>query len=348
MKVSRKVNRIRRSVMQNLTKRIGRSSGTDRTFDSQDHVKRILISRPNHRLGNLLLLSALVQEVEETFPHAKIDLFVKGTIAPTIYRNYRTIDRIIQLPKKPFSSLFSYLKGWALLKSRKYDLVINASSGSSSGKLSTSFANAQYKLYGTPDGNGSITDYPDYRHFAKNSIYDLRHFLGSQAAGRETVKVPFLNIRLDRNELEDGRKKLHALVKNGKKTICLFTNATGDKCYSEEWWQGFYSHLEKAFPDYNIIELLPVENISRLNFMIPGFYSTDIREMGAFIAHTALFITADNGVMHLASAVGTPTIGLFSVTSEELYRPYNPGSRSVNTQSADHHEITRIITDSLS
>lgn len=347
MKVSKKVNRVRRSVMQNVTKSIGRSEN-DRMFDSQADVKRVLISRPNHRLGNLLLLSALVQEVEETFPNAKIDLFVKGSIAPSIYRNYRTIDRIIQLPKKPFSSLFSYLKGWALLKSRKYDLVINASSGSSSGKLSTRFAHSRYKLYGTPDDNGAPLAYPDYRHFAKNSVYDLRQFLGRPADGTETVKVPSLNIRLDRNELEDGRKKLHGLVQNDRKTICLFTNATGDKCFSGEWWQEFYSHLTKAFPEYNIIELLPVENISRLNFMIPGFYSTDIREMGAFIANTALFVTADNGVMHLASAVGTPTVGLFSVTREELYRPYNSGSLSVDTRSADHQEITRIIIDSLS
>ena len=34
-------------------------------------IKRILICRPNHRLGNLLLLTPLLQEVIETFLRAR-------------------------------------------------------------------------------------------------------------------------------------------------------------------------------------------------------------------------------------------------------------------------------------
>jgi ADP-heptose:LPS heptosyltransferase len=37
------------------------------------------------------------------------------------------------------------------------------------------------------------------------------------------------------------------------------------------------------------------------------FYSKDIREIGAVIANTEIFIGADSGIMHLASASLTPT-----------------------------------------
>jgi heptosyltransferase III len=345
MKIHKSINSVRRSIMRNLTKNIGKSDAeVNRQKDLV--INKILISRPNHRLGNLLLLTPLVQEVIATFPDSKIDLFVKGGITPTIFKNYTNIDRTIQLPKKPFKNLFKYIQGWGIIKTKKYDLVINASYGSSSGRLSTLFANSKYKMFGDFDEN-TASKHTDYQHNAKNSIYNLREYLTKLGMSENTAKVPSLDLKLDKAELEDGKKKLADLVKNDKETICLYTNATGDKCYSEEWWMEFYKKLEQTFPDYNIIELLPVENISKLNFTIPSFYSTDIREMGGFIAGSVLFISADNGVMHLASASGTPTIGLFSVTNENEYRPYNNRSFSVNTQKVDNEGIMSLIRENL-
>jgi ADP-heptose:LPS heptosyltransferase len=346
MKIKKNINGVRRSVMRSLTKNIGKSS-IDLNPEKDLIIKRILISRPNHRLGNLLLLSPLVQEVIDTFPESKIDLFVKGGITPSIYKNYTNIDKITQLPKKPFSNLFQYIKGWTSIRTKRYDLVINASFGSSSGRLSTLFANSKYRLFGDFDENCSL-QYSDYGHSAKNSVYNLRHYLSKLGRSENTDKVPSLDLKLDKNEIQNAKEKLLELVKNDKKTICLFTNATGEKCYSESWWTEFYDKLEKAFPEYNIIELLPVENISKLNFKIPSFYSKDIREMGAFIANTALFIAADNGVMHLASASGTPTVGLFSVTDESAYKPYGNKSFSINTGNVDNEGIIDLLRKTLS
>ncbi|MDC8105959.1 lipopolysaccharide heptosyltransferase family protein [Chryseobacterium sp. B21-037] len=341
MKIPKQLNVIRRKVMRGLTKNMGQSNSTVKP-GKEVIIKKILISRPNHRLGNLLLLSPIVQEVNDTFPDARIDLFVKGSISPIIFKNYKNIDQIIQLPKKPFSNLLKYIRSWSLLRWKKYDLVINTSHSSSSGKISTQLANGDYKFFN--EWNDELhSEYPDYPHAAKNPIYNLRKFLTHLGFEKNTGKVPFLNIKLSPEEIETGKRKLEGITKNDKKTICLFTNATGDKCYSNTWWASFYESLKMTFPDYNIVELLPVENISRLDFKIPSFYSTDIREIGAFIANTSVFIAADNGVMHLASAVGTPTIGLFMVTDENAYKPYNDKSFSINTNNVKESEIPDLI-----
>lgn len=342
--MKKKINAIRRSVMKKLTQNIGKSQKKGQSGGTIN-VKRVLISRPNHRLGNLLLLTPLVQEIENTFPGSKIDLFVKGGVTPIIYKNYKSVNNIYQLPKKPFSNLFQYIKGWFALRWNKYDLVINATQGSSSGRLSILFAKADYKFFGE-DVEALKSKYPDYTHIAKNTIYNLRHFL-SDFGVENKKEIPVLNLRLDDDEIADGRRKLERLVGNDKKTICLFTNATGDKIYSEEWWNDFYNKLKATFPDYNIIELLPVENISKLNFKIPHFYSKDVREMGGFLANCALFIAADNGVMHLASASGTPTVGLFKVTNETMYKPYNEKSFSVDTNNVEMDKVIDLIKTSL-
>ncbi len=342
--MKKKINAIRRSVMKSLTKNIGKSQQKKQSGGAMK-VKKVLISRPNHRLGNLLLLTPLVQEIENTFPESQIDLFVKGGVTPIIYKNYKSIRNIYQLPKKPFSNLSRYIKGWFALRWNNYDLVINATQGSSSGRLSILFSKADYKFFGEDVEELSFV-YPDYHHIAKNTIYNLRHFL--KDFGVENKKeVPMLDLRLDDKEIADGKKKLDTLVGNDKKTICLFTNATGDKIYSEDWWNDFYKKLAAAFPDYNIAELLPVENISKLNFRIPHFYSKDVREMGGFLANCALFIAADNGVMHLASASGVPTVGLFKVTNETMYKPYNEKSFSVSTNDLTTDEVIHRIKTTL-
>lgn len=345
MRISKKSNAVRRSVMKNLTKDIGKSHAVvDKKKDVI--IKRILITRPNHRLGNLLLITPLVQEVSQVFPDSKVDLFVKGGVSPSIFKNYKNIGRIIQLPKKPFSNIFKYLKGWILLRARKYDLVINSTTGSSSGRLSTLFARSAYKFFGDLDEEVQAR-HPDYGHLAKNSIYNLRNYLSKLGYCENSSAIPNLDLKLDPAEVAVGKEQLYNLTHNDRDTICLFTNATGEKCYTAAWWAKFYEILQRNFPSYNIIELLPVENISKLNFKIPHFYSTDIREMGGLIANVALFIAADSGVMHLASASGVPTIGLFSVTDEHVYSPYNGNSFAINTNHADNERIMQLIYRTL-
>nr|WP_315242190.1 hypothetical protein [uncultured Flavobacterium sp.] len=129
------INTVRRSVMQALTQDIGYTD-SDMINGPVKNIRRILICRPNQRLGNLLLITPLLQEVTATYPRCKIDLFVKGNLAPKILRNYNNIDNIIQLPKKPFTQPFRYLKSWLLIRQKNYDLAINVDKKSSSGRLS--------------------------------------------------------------------------------------------------------------------------------------------------------------------------------------------------------------------
>lgn len=331
MKIPNGVNAFRRKVMNGLTRNIGGSYSNPKIDpNSKIEIKKILISRPNHRLGNQLLLTPLVQEVINTFPDCKIDLFVRGGVAYPVFENYEHIDQIIQLPKKPFNHLLDYGWCWLKLKKKRYDLVINGDKNSSSGRLSTQLANAPYKVFG--DIDKAIKDtYKDYEHISKYPIYNLRHFLEKLGFSKNNNELPVLDIKLSEAELANGKKVLDRIVKNDKKTICIYTNATGAKCYSEDWWETLYTRLLKVYPDYNIIEMLPIENISKISFKSLNFYSKDLREMGAIIKNTAVFIAADNGVMHLASAALTPTVGFFSVTNQYIYEPYGNGSVALNT-----------------
>lgn len=342
-----RINRIRRRVMRSITKNVGSSYSEPQKGDIDiSEIRKILIIRPNHRLGNQLLLTPLVQEIINTFPGCEIDLFVKGGVAHPVFENYKEINTIIKLPRKPFENLYKYAKSWISIKRKTYDLVINADKNSSSGKLLTQLAKAKIKVFGELDA--SIPDkYDDYEHISKYPIYNLRHYLSKLGFENTSKDVPLLDIKLSKAEISNGNTILKDIIKNNKKTICIYTNATGAKCYSEDWWDKVYTRLLKEYPEYNIIEMLPIENISKINFKAPHFYSQDIREMGAIIRNTDIFISADNGVMHLASASLTPIVGFFSRTKTSIYGSYGNGSVALNTKETDIDDWFKAIANIL-
>lgn len=341
------INKFRRILTRSLTRNIGRSRSIPKLNDGEKpHFKRILISRPNGRLGNLLMLTPLLQEINTAFPDCKIDLFVKGNLAPILFKNYKNIDQIIRLPRKPFNELIKYMKVWTTIKKHQYDLVINIDKGSSSGRIATKISNSRFKIFGDEIKN-IAEKYQDYQHMAKFPVYNFREYLALLGFPLKENLVPSLDLKLSDSEILEGRKTLENLVQNDKKTISIFTYATCSKCYSTNWWEEFYGKLKTEFPDYNIIEILPIENISQIDFKATTFYSRDVREIGSVIANTTIFIGADSGIMHLASATKTPTIGLFSVTDPKKYAPFNFKNIAINTNYCTCEDYIKTIKNML-
>lgn len=340
MSFKRKINEFRRSIMRSLTGGIGKGALDENIkLDSSFQLNRVLISRPNQRLGNTLLITPLVQEIVRANPNVKIDLFVKGKVAPFVFETYPQIDQIIELPKKPFKDLIGYIKVWFKLRDHKYDLVINVIAESASGRISTTLAKSKYKIFGIEFFTGENSS--EQIHYAKTSVYQFREFLKRVTGKTKFEEYPSLNLQLSAKELESGQKLLDEVTKNpAKKTLAFFTYATGAKCYTADWWDRFYAEFyPKYSEEYNLIEILPVEDISMLNRKLPTFYSKDVREIAAIMNLCEIVIAADSGMMHLSCAAPTSTIGLFmSESFLPKYQPYGKENASVLIQNEDSPE----------
>lgn len=332
MKVPNKVNQVRRRVMHSLTKRIGNTSKVQ-TLNAKEvaSIKKVLVIRPNHRLGNMLLTTPLIQEITSRFPHAKIDVLAKGGLAPIVLQNFEAVHEIIQFPKRPFSELLNYIGVWLKMTSRHYDLTINAVKGSSSGKLLTLISRSKHKVYQNPEDDINNLE---PTHNAKEAIYALRHVFPLNSTSSESTAIPLLDLKLSEVELKKGKEVLTTLVDITKPTIAIFTYATGHKCYPPSWWNPFYERIKEEFSECNILEILPVENVSQINFKATSYYTKDIREMAAVMANCSVFVGADSGIMHLASASGVPTIGLFTGRIDN-YTPYGHLNCAVDTNKTD-------------
>lgn len=307
----------------------------------KDSEIKVLITRPNHRLGNQLLITPLIQEVKMQFPNCKIHLIVNGDLSTILFSNYDYIEHVINLPKKPFKNIFKYLKKSINLLSNKYDIAIAGCEDSNSSKIFVKLSRANFKIY-----NSGIINLNKPAHIAKHPIYNLKTFL-NPSEDLNNYNYPEISIKLANEEIEKGNLLIRKLFNNEKKTICIFTFATGKKCHSKKWWSEFYKMLKTDFNDFNILEILPYENVSQINFESTHYYSRDLREIASVIENSIIFIGADSGMMHLSSSTNTTTIGLFNITNLKVYGPYGGKNQPIDTNSIATSEIINIIKKSI-
>ncbi len=337
-----KYNSQKRNIFKVLTSSFKNSSynGQLNQLSKNDKI-RVLITRPNHRLGNQLLLTPLIQEIKQHFPNSSIDLVLNGTLSSVLFSNYKYVDTVFNLPKKPFKHLSDYLKQSARLLFNRYDIAIAGCEASNSSKIYVKLSRARFKIY---DSGTQSLDKPKY--IAKYPVYNFKTFLNpNQDLSRYEYSKLALNLSTE--EIEHGQHILKRLFDNDKKTICIFTFATGAKCHSKEWWSECYHLLKSEFKDYNILEMLPIENVSQIDFKSTHFYSKDLREIAAVIENSAVFIGADSGMMHLSAATNTTTLGLFNVTKPEVYGPYGGNNQAIDTNTTSIEELIKIVSAAL-
>lgn len=311
-------------------------------------IFRILVLRPNHRLGNVLMLTPLIREIESTFPGAEVDVLVAGAAGRDVFSNFVSVRRVHALPHYALRHLIQVLRTIIELRRFRYDLIIDPCADSNSNRLLTSLLKARYAL-GVPLRTSAAYAHWSQRmnsapaHMAIFPVYLLRHAL-AQSCAAASGKYPGLDIRLTKAEQTAGRHILNTLLgcrnrPSSQIRIGIFANATGAKRFDESWWLQFIGTLVARRKEYTIIEIVAADARSRLDASFPAYYSTDARKLAALISNLDCFISADCGVMHLACASGTRTIGLFSVTDPSRYEPYGGGNRSLETAGKDAGDV---------
>ena len=62
-------------------------------------VFRILLCRASHSLGNTLLMTPLLREIEATWPGAEIDIVTRSQVADEVFGGYASVRHIVRLPR---------------------------------------------------------------------------------------------------------------------------------------------------------------------------------------------------------------------------------------------------------
>ncbi len=314
-------------------------------------IHRILICRVTKSLGNTLLVTPLVSELHALYPGAEIDVLTRSGVADEVFGSLFPIRRVFRVPGRTFAHPLRVLGILRRVRETSYDLVIDPSPRSGTGRLWLSFVKARFKL-GFAGGSsvGKLTHAIAVEdcsaHFGKQAVDLLRAATG-RAAG---ASWPPLDIGLRQAERDAGRVAL-ALIAGGpggeKGVVGVFANATGAKRHPSSWWNRFLPALESSLAGYRIVEIVPASGASMLDDRYPAFYASDIRKLASVLSGLTLYVSADCGVMHLACATGTPVAGLFNVTDPANWGPYGPRDIGIDSAGNAPERVAEIVRGCL-
>jgi heptosyltransferase III len=303
-------------------------------------IHRILVCRPTHSLGNTLLLTPLICELEKTWPGAEIDIVTRTPVASGIFGSFAQVRNVLALPAQAFRHPLKFLGVLGTMMQTRYDLVVDPYPRSGTGRALLALAKGTYKLgFGGSARDRLLTHrvaIPDLTaHTGHRPVYLLR-----AALGRALPPVfPPLAIELAPAERAQGRLALSRLLASTDNqaiegTVGIFANATGPKLLPAAWWRKFLEAFAARHPSCHFVEIVPAFGRSMLDSRYPTYYSNDIRRLAGVLSQLTLFVSTDCGVMHLACASGTPVAGIFTVTDPQEWGPYGPHDRVVDARGA--------------
>ncbi len=275
-----------------------------------------------------------------------IDLVLAGDDGPELFQAYAPVRRVYALSRRMVRHPLATVRVALQIHRAHYDLAIDPCETSQSGRLLLLAAAARHTLATATtrrQRNGPPATPP--RHLACVPVFLLRQHL-AEAAPAAGAECPPLDLRLTAVERQQGLGALQRALPMPRAaaaalTLGVFCEASGAKRYGPDWWRRFVHGVRTAHPGAALMEIVPADGIARLD--LPAFGSPSPRRVAAVIANLTYFVSADCGVMHLACAAGTPTIGLFKASDAAKYGPYGRGSCALLTAGKTAEEVAEDV-----
>jgi heptosyltransferase-3 len=299
---------------------------------------RALVIKLRHH-GDVLLASPVIGVLKAHAPRIEVDALVYDETAPmldghpalaqlhAVGRKWRELGAFGQLGRE--RTLFRALRG------RRYDLLVHLTDHARGAWLSR-LLGVRYSVAPVVAERGgwwrkSFTHlYPliDHRHRVEVNLDALRR-IGVQPALNER-KVHFVPGR-------EAEQKIDALGLPGGFIHMHPASRWTFKCWPAERNAQLLDRLAAeghtvvitAAPDETAFVAGILERTTSKPINLAGQLS--LKELGALTARARLFIGVDSMPMHLAAAMGTPSVALFGPSREDEWGPWNVEQRIVTT-----------------
>jgi lipopolysaccharide heptosyltransferase II len=281
---------------------------------------RILISRMKF-IGDVVLTTPAIRSVRAAFPDAFI-AYMGDAQAVTLLEQNPLLNEIIPFDFAQRTIMEQPRVAW-LLRSRKFDLAVDLF-GNPRSALLTYLSGARVRVGLDRKGRGrlyTIRVKDDARR--KTAVEFHNQFL--RAAGiTPTAFQP--EIFLNESERQDAARRLAG----GAKTVVGFH--PGATWPAKRWLPERFAELMLAVHNRigaRVILTAGPHDGAVVNAVLeragPGvtvFSGLPLRSLAALVSRCSAFVSNDAGPMHIAAAVGTPTIGLFGPGEEDIWFPY--------------------------
>jgi ADP-heptose:LPS heptosyltransferase len=266
------------------------------------------------RIGDAVLASGLVKKLADEAPGARFTIAVGPAAAP-LFTHVPNLDALIVMEKQKGSG--HWFRLWNQVRHTKWSLVIDMRGSGLSGFLRRERRAVHRKSQGEPVHKvveaARLLTLPEdeapapYLFTSDEIVARAAELVGD--GGPILAMGPAANWLGKTWPIERFARVAHELLSPegpmaGGRLMIL--GGPDDVRYVEP--------LARSMPRDRIIDLTG---------------QVDLLTAHACLRHARLFIGNDSGLMHLAAAARTPTLGLFGPSDDRLYAPWGPYCRAV-------------------
>lgn len=304
-------------------------------------IRRVLVTKLRHH-GDVLLASPVFSALKRHLPDAEIDALIYHDTRDML-SGHPALSQLHTTRRK--SSLAESWRLFMDLRARSPDLLVHLSTNPRGAVLARLLRPALSVglYYGGKSYRNSFTHLyknvnRNRRHTVENNLDALRR-IGFQidAEDKRLTLVPGADAEETANE-----HLLHLDLQAGNFILIHPTSRWLFKCWTEEKVAALADQLVElghpvlftSGPDTQEMDMLARirARMDKPATSLAG--QMTLKELAALIARARLFIGVDSAPMHIAAAVGTPTVALFGPSGELDWGPWRVASRVITSDHA--------------
>jgi len=304
-------------------------------------IERLLI-RGTNWIGDVVMTLPAVASIRQTWPRARIVVLAKPWVAE-LYRLSSDVDEVIIFEEPGrHAGLTGKLRLTGELRKRRFDCAILLQNAIEAAILAL-LAGIPLRAGYNSDGRGPLLTHSVRRTKGIRNVHQIEYYigmvraLGCTPARRDLLLRPGKGYEgvaeklFDRFGIDAGGLRIGiapgAAYGPAKKWFPERFAAVADRLGGESGAQTI------LFGSAGDRESTAAVRGSARHPLIDIAGMTNLKEAIALIARCSLFISNDSGLMHVAGALGVPTVAIFGSTNPATTSPV--GERSV----VIHHDV---------
>ena len=296
---------------------------------------RILVTQTGGWIGDMILLTPALRALKRTYPQSYLALLVRPLVADLMKTCPYLDEVIVDTKSNGIGRVQSLFRLARRIRRKRFNLAVVLHPTSLRNALIPFFAGVPLRIGSNVGGRGVLLS----KSCADDSqIHEVNRYLqvlqliniNEPASGLE-----FWHTDADHRAVDHILSDCNVLPQDNIIGINLGTT-WGTKSWALDRFAAVIAGIQSRFEGAIILtgsnsevgmgkelqELIKTPIINLIG-------KTTILQLGALIERCNLFLTCDSGPMHIAAAVGTPTIALFGPTNPLRHRPYGEGHHVV-------------------
>lgn len=287
---------------------------------NNSEIKKILCIKPRG-IGDIILSTIVLENLKNYFKESEIHYLTEEFAKEAVITNPLVI-KVLTLKRD--DSIISIVKK---IRKERYDVIFDFWSNPRTAQL-TFFSGARLRVgYGY---RGRKFAYNNKAMVGRGDVHSAEHNLELL----KIIGIPIISRKIKFYIDSESEKFANSLLKS-KKNILIGILPSGGwnskRCPKEKWIEIIKVLRNKINSDFLILWGKDDKNDAEFialnsNDVAKLAPETSLLQMAAIMSKCDLIIANDSGPMHLAAALGVPTLGLFGPTDPKKHGPYSENS----------------------